>query len=955
MDKLLAGIETSLINRERQSDSYYQHILINNRDHTMLNMIKKLLRECDEFYFSVAFVTMSGVQLLKKTLIDAKERGVTGKIVTGNYLYFTDPEAIKQLGSFDNIETKISYNDDLHTKGYFFRIKDEWKIIVGSSNLTTNALMKNNEWNLLVTSKDKGKIVDDSISTFNTLFESSRNLNDVIDDYISKYTRRNEHKRRIDILAQREHIVGDIVPNRMQLEALKSLKELRSTNETKGLIISATGSGKTYLSAFDVKAVNPKKCLFVVHSNNILEDAKKTFETVINDKKMGIFNGEKKEIDDDVEYIFANISTLSKEDTLPYFNKNEFDYIIIDEVHKAGANSYRKIIDYFTPKFLLGMSATPERNDEFNVYELFDHNVAYEIRMKEAINQDLIVPFHYYGVTDIYSNEKNDVEFNEISINDRVTNILNKSELYGYHGDKVRGLIFVSRIDEAVAIANVINTTDKRAIALTGKNSTSEREEVIRRIALTKNDDDYIDYIVIVDIFNEGIDIPSINQVLLLRETQSKIIYVQQIGRGLRKRDGKDYLVIIDFIGNYKNNFLIPSALSGENSFDLDKVKNIVIDGTVYCPDGCTLEFEKVAQDIVLENISKNLKAGNASLKKLFITDFKLLEQRLDRMPLLMDFYENNLFSPEHIVKIKHKNKTLGYNESLEQLFNYELNLSDKAKFYLKVLYSEFSIMKRVHESVILRSLLKSSKTIEELNSEIEELLHVDNQMFYTKNAIDHLSDDTFDVDNTRVAFRSKSPSGNLAIIDKGHNILSEFRDLYINELYFKILVDDLIETNINYSLYQYRQNGHIPLSLHHEYVRKEIFHLIGDDHNQGISNKGYRYFKNTNSVYILTSLERADYANKLISPELFLWSSQTQRVYGKSEMETDLANNLKTTHIFLRKSDGENLYYMGTAKVVSWRQETTEKNGKIYPIIKYEMKFDNLIPDYLYSYLETE
>lgn len=952
MEKLKSGVETSLFDFNNSSDMYYQHMLINNRDHTMLNTIKRLLEECDEFYFSAAFVTKGGVQLLRKAIYDAKLRGVKGKVVTGNYLYFSDPNAIAELNSFENVELRIDCQNNLHTKGYFFKIKDEWKIIIGSSNLTVNALMKNNEWNLLVTSKDSGKIVHDSIATFDQLFESSNEFDDVIVDYIEKFSNKKEYNKQFNNLVSSDFNTDEIKPNNMQVEAMKSLKELRSIGENKAILISATGSGKTYLSAFDVNEFKPKKCLFVVHSNNILESAKKTFENVIKDKSMGIFNGEKKDID--VDYVFANISSISKDDTLNYFDQDEFDYIIIDEVHKAGADSYVKVLNYFTPKFLLGMSATPERNDEFNVYELFDYNVAYEIRMKEAINENLIVPFHYYGVTDIYDNENNEISIKNVNIKERVENLLSKSEIYGYDGDKIRGLVFVSSVEEAKSIAQEINAQGKKAIALTGLNKTNEREDAIRRISLKVNDENYLDFIVVVDIFNEGIDIPSINQVLLLRETQSKIIYVQQIGRGLRKMEDKEYLVIIDFIANYKNNFLIPSALSGDNSFDLDKVKNIVIDGTIHCPDGCTLEFEKIAQDIVLENISKNLVSGKASLKNVFKEDFVLLEQRLNRMPLLLDFYEANLISPEHIVKIKHKSKVTSYNELVENMFNYDLGLSEKSKFYLMILYTDFSIMKRVHEYVILKSLFKRPMTKEELNEEVEKYTGVENQMFYTQGALDRLSDSEFKNDTGRKNLKEQFNVETIKIIDcnEKYSLVDDFVTEYNGNHRFKLLIDDLVKTNLKFSCEQYKQNEVVPLKIHDDYTRKEIFHIVGDEYNGGTVISGYREFKKLNTVMIFAKLDKSSYDNVLNSPRSFTWMSKGNRTYGKNELETNIADNKLKLQIFLRKTEGENLYYMGYARVESFIQVFDEKSEE--PIIKYELQLEKEVPDSLYEYLTS-
>ncbi|MFV0425316.1 MAG: DEAD/DEAH box helicase family protein, partial [Bacilli bacterium] len=371
MNDILAGLKTSLIDKEVESKMYYHHLLIkNDESHTLLSVLKGLILECDEFYFNVAFITSSGVQSLLKVLSEASENGVKGKIVTGNYQYFTNPNAVDRLNQIPNIEVKMNLNDKLHAKGYFFRVKNEWKIIIGSSNMTMSAFSSNTEWNLLVNSTRDGKLVDDVLYSFDELYQSSLLWEVCRGKYIEIFTEKENLKIAFNKNLKDEFHL--ITPNKMQTEALVSIANLRNRNESRAILISATGSGKTYLSAFDVKEFNPNRCLFIAHRSTILMNALATFETIIDDKTMGIFNGEEKEKDTD--YVFANISTLSKDENLTSFEIDEFDYIVVDEVHKSGAKSYQKVLDYFKPKFLLGMSATPERTDGFNIFNMFDNN-----------------------------------------------------------------------------------------------------------------------------------------------------------------------------------------------------------------------------------------------------------------------------------------------------------------------------------------------------------------------------------------------------------------------------------------------------------------------------------------------------------------------------------------------------------------------------------------------------
>lgn len=324
------------------------------------------------------------------------------------------------------------------------------------------------------------------------------------------------------------------------------------------------------MSAFDVKKFNPKRFLFVVHREQIAKEALKSFRKVIGfEKTMSILSGNHKGFQAD--YIFTTIQTLSKEHIYRQFSPDDFEYIVIDEVHRAGAKSYKTIIDYFQPKFLLGMSATPERSDGFDIFELFDHNIAYEIRLNDAMKEDLICPFHYFGITELTVEGKiidDQTQFNHLVSDARVQYIKEKVEFYGYSGSRVKGLVFCSRNEEAQNLSQKFNDIGYRTVALSGASSQEERAEAVQRLGQYENEG-ALDYIFTVDIFNEGVDIPEINQVVMLRPTKSAIIFVQQLGRGLRKVFGKEYVVVLDFIGNYDNNYLIPIALSGDQSYNL--------------------------------------------------------------------------------------------------------------------------------------------------------------------------------------------------------------------------------------------------------------------------------------------------------------------------------------------------------------------------------------------------
>lgn len=536
MDELNKALHTSFIDKSFPSNKDLRPKLFFNDYKRRMNLafeITKRLKECDYFEFSVAFISESGLAVLKQILLNLKEKGVKGRIITSTYLGFNAPKMFKQLLSFTNIEVRIFEQEHcgFHPKGFIFHTGDHRDIIVGSSNLTQTALESNQEWDLFFTSHENGELASQVSNEFDIQWELSTPLtNEWIESYKETYVK---PVRPTSVQSSKT-----IKPNKMQEEALKSLKNLRDNNKDKALLISATGTGKTFLSAFDVKRFKPKRLLFVVHRRNIAEAALRSFKYLIRNVSMGIFSGNTKETDSD--FIFSTVQTIHKKEYREMFERDAFDYIIIDEVHRAGAQSYQDIVDYFKPKFLLGMSATPERSDDFDIYEMFDHNIAYEIRLIQAMEYNLLCPFHYYGITDmtidgIEIDDKS--EFNILTSELRVDYIIEKINEYGYSGDRIHGLIFCSRKDECEKLSQLFNMRGYKTIALTGDSSEEMRQKAID--SLESNDENSLDYIFTVDIFNEGIDIPKVNQVVMLRPTESAIVFVQQLGRGLRKNDSK--------------------------------------------------------------------------------------------------------------------------------------------------------------------------------------------------------------------------------------------------------------------------------------------------------------------------------------------------------------------------------------------------------------------------------
>lgn len=936
---LLNSFRTSLLNENIESNLNYQHKLLSNKNEKIISTLRRELEECDEFIISVAFITESGVTMILEQLRSLNERGIKGKILTGDYLTFTQPKALKKLMEFENIDVRLVSEEKFHAKGYFFRKKDIWTMIIGSSNLTQTALTTNFEWNLKINSLKDGKIARNILDNFYNIFDNVSKLTEErLNEYEENYLMYKSFNKKIK--AQEKSLIEkEIKPNIMQIQALKNLESLRSYAK-RGLLISATGTGKTYLSGFDVKNAKAERVLFIAHRKTILSKAKATFETIIKDKKMGIYGENLGEED----YIFAMIQTMSKKEHLEKFPKDYFDYIIIDEVHHGGAKSYQSLINYFTPKFMLGMTATPERGDNFDIYELFHHNIAYEIRLHDALREELLCPFHYFGISDIEVDgelitEKTTVK--KLTADERVNHIIEKSRFYGYSGDKLHGLIFVSRVEEAIELTEKMINRGIRCEVLTGEDSDNKREKTILDL-----EEGRIEYIITVDIFNEGVDIPCINQVILLRPTESSIVYIQQLGRGLRKYEGKEYVVILDFIGNYEKNFLIPVAVSQDNSYDKEYMKRFIMNGTDMIPGQSSIIFEEIVKERIFENINKN----NFSTKKNIERDFNLLEKQLGKIPMLSDFFYHNMIDPSVILKYK---KT--YDEIL-RIMRPKIDfgkISSTENNYLRYISSFLTPAKRVHEMVILSLILENKKIyVEDIETELKEKYNLIDQRENIENGLKHLAKEIFISLSTAKEF--------YPLIEKYGDYYiccEEFEKSYRENSYFKGLVDDLIKYNLAYVEKNYKQETKESILKYKGYTKQEAFWYLNLDFNNGYQVSGYTVFEKERKVILFITLDdtgiSADYDNEFYDNRRVTWFSKAQRYLeknGKKTVEGKIAENYYTLEVFIKKKLGENFYYLGQVEKVINPKEIINSYGK--SVVEYELVLKNEIEEDLFKYL---
>ena len=455
-EDIINGAKTAFIDEQFSSSADFRpKLLYNNKNNKVINSIRDELKDCDEFVISSAFITYSGIVQLLEEFKQLEQNNIRGRILTTDYLYFTEPKALRKLQEFENLEIKLysQEKEGFHTKGYIFKKDNIYRGIVGSSNLTMNALAVNKEWNVEFTSLKEGEILTELKREFNDLWAQADELDDVLPTYEKIYNDNKNFKSIRQITDElKEQNIKELTPNIMQEDFIKNLRKLIRQGENRAILVSATGTGKTYASAFAVKDFMPKRFLFLVHREQIAKQSIVAYKNIFKDhENFGLLSGNSKE--GDKNYLFATIQTMSKDDVYTEYSKDHFDYIIIDEVHKAGALSYQKIFRYFEPKFWLGMTASPERTDGFNIYDLFDNNIAHEIRLQEALEEDLLCPFHYFGITDVEfdTGEINDdfTDFNLLASDERVEYLLEKSRFYGYSGDRIKALVFCSRKKEA--------------------------------------------------------------------------------------------------------------------------------------------------------------------------------------------------------------------------------------------------------------------------------------------------------------------------------------------------------------------------------------------------------------------------------------------------------------------------------------------------------------------------
>jgi len=799
---------------------YKSENVITGDNDFLLNKLIQSIKRADKIDITVSFIMESGIKMLLRDLLEAVKRGAEVNILTCNYLKITQPQALYLLkGTFkDKINLRF-YNEpnrSFHPKSYIFHYKGEGEIYIGSSNISRGALTNSIEWNYRFKKSKNEEDFNSFYETFKDLFDNhSFDITDeVLENYAKTWVAPKFYKD-IDKTKGKDDIkvINFYEPRGAQIEALYSLNRTRAEGFDKALVVASTGVGKTYLSAFDSKMY--KRVLFVAHREEIILQALTSFKNVNPEKTVGLFYSEQK--DNDKDAVFALVNTLGKDEYLngKYFSRDYFDYIVIDEFHHAVSNSYQKIINYFNPKFLLGLTATPERLDNKDVFAICDYNVVYELRLKEAINRGELVPFDYYGIYDetvnydsiLFKNGKYDEKALEeaLQIGKRADMILKHYQKY----NSKKALGFCTSKVHAEFMSKYFNDNNIPCAAVySGEQGefTQQRKKAITDLNLGN-----IKIIFSVDMFNEGLDVPSIDMVLFLRPTQSPTVFLQQLGRGLRKDRNKEKLIVLDFIGNYKKANLIPFLLCGKPYNKTELISKHIVEFEY--PEDCHIDF-----DLNIIEIFKIQAEREFSIKEIVNEEFIRIKEELNHVPSRVELftymddqiYDNIRFHS----KLNPFNDYLRYLKSINELNSKEESiLNSRAYDFINVV--ETTSMSKTYKMPVLLAFYNNGNIKLEIN---DGDIYSCFKKFYNNasNAVDMLKDKSthnylnwtekeyiYLAKKNPINFMTKTHSEFFYINEKGNMCINEFMIEYTHDEAFVYHFRDAIE----YRVKQYYRN----------------------------------------------------------------------------------------------------------------------------------------------------
>ena len=914
---------SNLKNKVRPLTPISQSFLFTNSNNEpdLVSELKREILTSDKIDIIVSFIRWTGIRLIKDELIEHTKTKKL-RIITTSYLGASEFKAIKFLSTLPNTEIKISYDTErtrLHAKSYmFYRDTGFTTAYIGSSNISKDAMTTGLEWNMKVSEKDSKNIIDKFKATFESYFNDdefklfTENDEDMLKAELAK-AKRKDIKVNIDDIANL-----DVRPYHYQQEILETLQAEREIlNHHKNLVVAATGVGKTVISAFDYKNFvrenkgKVNRLLFIAHREDILVQSMKTFRTILRDRNFGgLYTGNY--TPDNIDHVFMTIQTFNSKKFDEITTSDFYDFIIVDEFHHASAKSYQKLLMHYQPKILLGLTATPERMDGKDVLEYFDGRISTEMRLGEAIDRKLLTPFQYFCVSDELDLSKlkwsrggydtneltNILTLDKVNANRRADLVIRSLHDYISDLDEVIGLGFCVSIEHAEFMANYFNEKNIPSVAISSKCSVEERESA--RLGLVNG---IYKFAFVVDLYNEGVDIPEINTILFLRPTDSITVFLQQLGRGLRLSENKECLTVLDYVGQAHKNYNFYEKFSTISKSKGKVLESEIKSGFITLPKGCHIHMEKQAKEYILKNINSFIYNKNTITNK--IKSFSIDSDKELNLLNFIEFYNITL---KDIYKTKNTFARLCVNANVKEDF-----ICDDEK----MLSTAMIRLNNVDSPRLLRfwkntlENFKEHNTISKFNKEEEKVMLMLHYTLFTK-----------------------------APIELGINSVHQFLErIYSNkEIYEEIL--DIIEYNLTHIKIKPLKDGLEYDSLmeaHCTYTKEQILCALGKNtiEKQYPLREGVLYIDELKTDVFLITLNKVEkhfspstmYEDYAINDELFNWQSQS-RTSDESPTGVRYINHRNTNNkilLFVRENSKEEgitspYIYLGPADIVSHR-----------------------------------
>jgi len=868
-------------------------------DIRMLDIVRNGLASADDVCIAVSFTRCSGLGLLVDPIKQLAERGGRIRLLTSTYQSITQPAALDTLYTLNGVEVRIQHGPvGFHSKFWWFKGQELSQCWAGSSNLSKGGLATNLEWNIRSSNHSD---LDTTLSQFEQLW-TRPDVNPISEELIRAYRKAYEERAKTDWqqpMSTSEDMTNEVSPNAAQVEALNQLAALRLRGERRGAVIAATGVGKTYLAAFDVVQAEVRSVLYVSHRLEHLTQAIRSFGRVLGATyTLGLVGDGSDEHDADV--VFATIASLNNR---PELLARVWDYLVIDEFHHAEAKSYQALRPIREQAFLLGLTATPERQDGRDVLEWCDWNVAYEVRLTEAIDHGWLLPFHYFGIADetvdfmqIDWRKVREVE-SALSVESRVEQVLQHALERGYDGDKRATVGFCAGRAHALYMVEQFRKRGYTAESVLGDISVSERETIYARLAdLT----DPLEWIFVADVLNEGVDIPAINSVLFLRPTESSTLFLQQLGRGLRLSPGTEVLTVIDFVGHHRSAWLTLQALHDPQGSGIRSA--LTDEFTIKPPKHCEVVLQPRTREILAK--VKRFKTKKAECSEAYLR----LRAEADRTIQPIDLWERKDVPVFDVFRKAYKT-WLQCQEANDDAPPWARGLSDDhvARFFLKTVESDWQAQ-RVWQYALLWGLCAFPEDPE-----------YGYQHFFVRWPQWRVEEAK--LDKVKGWETLKKKLGDVLI---NHRLAEPIQAVLGSNLL------DEVEGRLLYTLardYKTRHGGVLrtpdDLNLYAEYSRPEIVRYFGVHYDPAKHNKGILWFENKG--VIITKLdtsgavEEHQYKNLFLSASRFSWTSQNQmKPTNKAGlMVLDAESEERNLRLFVQPRSHSPALYLGRVKVL--------------------------------------